>query len=115
MEEALIEVTSKDKVRYANAVALNLIEQLGKENVHVTVFGEGNAVSDYLTPDPSDYGNIRTMNMFVDEGGEFVACSTPASFKPPKGKPEYIKTMDECGCSAEIGKRKERGDMYLKF
>jgi intracellular sulfur oxidation DsrE/DsrF family protein len=115
MENAIIEVTGKDKVRYANAVALNLIEQLGEENVQVTVFGEGSAVSEYITPDPNDQGNCRTMGMILDQGGEFVACSTPSSFIPPKGKGDHVKLMDECSCHAEIKKRKQRGDMYLKF
>ncbi len=68
MDEILLVVHDKDKIKYATSLARELTEKLAKENVKVTLFAQGSPASRMLLNEEGKISQIRAA------GGEIISC-----------------------------------------
>ncbi|MFH1147995.1 MAG: hypothetical protein V1736_09860 [Pseudomonadota bacterium] len=68
MEEILLVVHDKDKVKYATSLARELTEKLTKDDIKVTIFAEGSPAARMLIQEEGKLSTIK------EHGGEIISC-----------------------------------------
>lgn len=68
MDEILLVVHDKDKVKYAASLARELTEKLAGENVKITLFAQGSPASRMLVNEEGKLSQIKAA------GGEVISC-----------------------------------------
>lgn len=99
MDQILLVVHDKDKVKYATSLAREISEKLAKEDVKVTLFAAGSPASRMLLDETGKLSQIRAA------GGEIISCVH--DIQDAKRLSKVSKVVSEC--ALEIQKR-ERGE-----
>lgn len=99
MEEILLVVHDKDKVKYATSLARELTEKLAKENVKVTVFAEGSPASRMLIQEEGKLSEIK------EHGGEVISCVHDIQDKEQLARVSRVVSE----CAAELKKKEAEG------